>query len=182
MPLVFRKIKKSKWYKNDAVPWLGPDDLQADAIGDLRTKGNVLSVYFVEDDNEKSLERLITALAVNRQGKSIEEFEYALFGEDILTEIGIKITREEGDTADSLVNTWHRNLIELTTEKIVRLANGIRMHGKKQRVLGKRIRGMIIEAMIANRIARDKMKLSVETIGELEAGAALMEDNPSRRS
>jgi hypothetical protein len=45
--LVLRKIRKSKWYKSGSVPWLEEGDLRADALSDLATKGNKLSVYWL---------------------------------------------------------------------------------------------------------------------------------------
>ena len=174
MPLVFRKIKKSKWYKNDAVRWLGPDDLQADAIGDLKTRGNCLSVYFLEKGDDGSLERLVTGLAANR--KDIEEFDYALFPDTAVSDLAIKVTSEEGDTPDSLVNSWHRNLVQLSAQKLFDLANVIRLTSTKQRVLGKRIRAMLIDGLVANQIARDKIKLSADIIADLET-AALTKSN-----
>lgn len=50
MALVLRKIRKSKWYKSGSVPWLEEGDLRADALSDLATKGNKLSVYLVDGD------------------------------------------------------------------------------------------------------------------------------------
>lgn len=167
MSLVFRIIKKSKWYKNDAVPWLGPDDLQADAIDDLKTKGNCLSVYFIEQGDNESLERLVTALAANRKG--IEAFDYALFPDSAVSELAIKVTSEEGDTPDSLVNSWHRNFVQLSAQKLFDLANVIRLTSTKQRVLGKRIRAMLIDGLVAKQIAPDKIKLSADIIADLEA-------------
>lgn len=166
MPLVFRKIKKSKWYKNDAVPWLADDDLQADALADLITKGNELSVFFLDQADHEALNRLVTALASNR--KTIDHLEYALFAEDVLSEIGIKVTSKEADTPDPLVNTWHRNLVELSARQLMYLAHAIRNRATKERVLEKRLRGMIIDALALDRVERAKMKLNAETIIELE--------------
>lgn len=174
MPLVFRTIKKSKWYRNDAVPWLGHDDLQADALVGLRTEGNALSVYFVKEDDAETVERLVTALAATRQ--SIQELEYALFPQDVLSEIGIKITAEEGNTADSVVNTWHRHLTELSAGKITRLADAIRNGARKERVLGKRIRGMIINALATDRVDRSKLKLGPEVVADLERAVLDVKD------
>ena len=165
MPLVFRKIKKSKWYKNDAVPWLASEDLQADALADLATMGNALSVYLLEEDDQESLERLLTALAMTRE--SVRAIDYALFAGDALSDLGFKIANNDGDTPDAVVNSWHRHLIELSADKIMSLAIIIRNDATKKRVLEKRVRSMVIEALPTNRIDRSKVKFSPELIAEL---------------
>jgi hypothetical protein len=164
VPLVFRKIEKAKWYKTSAVPWLAPDALQADALSDLSTKGNKLSVYLVEDELE-ALKRLIAALAANRD--FITKLDYALFQEDSLSNLGIRVVEEEGDTPDHVVNTWHRNLSEITVEKIVSLAEVIK-NSRKERVLEKRVRALVIHALASNQIDSGRMKLGAETIADLE--------------
>jgi hypothetical protein len=165
VPLIFRKIEKAKWYQSDAVPWLAADDLQADALADLSTKGNVLSVYFVDENDTEALERLIAALALSRN--FITKLDYTLFSENSLSELGIRVSSEKGDTSDSVVNTWHRHLTELSADKIMDLAHLIR-NARKERVLGKRVRVMVINALITNRIDRAKLKLGPDTIAELE--------------
>ena len=88
MPFILRTIRKSKWYKHERVPWLVEGELQADALGDLRTSDNELSVWLVEDD-ESNLEQVVTALAVTRQ--RISNVDYALFDLQFLSELNIKI-------------------------------------------------------------------------------------------
>ena len=175
MSLVFRKIKKSKWYKNDGVPWLATNDLQADALADLKTTGNALSVYFVDRSDKEDLDRVVTALAATRE--RIEEVEYALFEESALSEIGIKVATAEADTPDAVVNTWHRHLVEMSANKIMELAYIIRNEGKKERVLGKRIRDMLIDALISKRIDRGRIKLNSKTTADLDEATIQKKSN-----
>jgi hypothetical protein len=44
VPFFLSKIRKSKWYKHNDVPWLAEGELQADALGDLATNANALSL------------------------------------------------------------------------------------------------------------------------------------------
>ncbi len=177
MPLILRTIRKAKWYRNDPLPWLSPDELQADALVDLNTKGNALSVYLVKEDDAEALERLVTALAANRD--SIKELDYALFADDILSEIGIKISAVGGNTPDSVVNTWHRDLTELSASKIMRLADAIRKGARIKRIPGKRIRGLIIDALAANRVDRAKLRLGADVVGDLEGAVLVVKDRPN---
>ncbi len=45
MPLFLRKIRKAKWYKINGAAWLPAGEFQADALSDLGTKDNTLSVW-----------------------------------------------------------------------------------------------------------------------------------------
>ena len=83
MPFVLRKIRKSKWWKHPGVPWLAHSDLQADALGDLQTSSNQLSVYHIEDD-KSNLEQIVTALAASRD--TIANLDYALLDLQIVTD------------------------------------------------------------------------------------------------
>ena len=62
MPCILRQIRKAKWYKHPNVPWLNEGELQADALADLITKDNTLSVWMLED--ETFVERAATALGM----------------------------------------------------------------------------------------------------------------------
>lgn len=69
MARILRKIRKNRWYKTEEISWLPDNELQADALDDLRTKYNELSVYRI-DENESNLDRVIAALATNTDNPS----------------------------------------------------------------------------------------------------------------
>lgn len=165
MPVVLRKIQKSKWYKSGAVPWLPEEELQADALVDLSTKGNKLSIYIIGDDLS-DLERVVTALASTRE--IITDFDYALFDQAILSEIDIKLEYNEGGTADVEVNKLHRDLIELTTSKIIALSNVIKERARKGRVLSKHVRNLVVKALASNQLDRTKLRFKPEVIEVLD--------------
>ena len=50
-----------RWLRPD---WLAGDEVQADALVDLSTKDNELSVWLIEND-KSNLEHVVTALAAN---------------------------------------------------------------------------------------------------------------------
>lgn len=134
MPLLLRKIRKSKWYKNDSVPWLKEDEIQADALGDIVTSSNTLSVWLVQAD-KSNLEQVIVALASSCD--NISNFDYALINVDLLVNVGIKIEIKEGLTPYSRANPWHRDLVELTTNKLFKLAEAMFLHSDRERVTEK---------------------------------------------
>lgn len=163
MPFLLRTIRKAKWYKNENVPWLAEDELQADALADLSTKDNELSVWHIEDDRS-NLEQVVTALAAGRD--YIANLDYALFDQQILSAINIKIKDTKGGSPDEKVNSWHRDLVELSATKLMELAKAIQTKAVKERVLPKDIVRLIKQAVESGRINRAKLKPGV--VGKIE--------------
>lgn len=154
MPFFLRKIGKAKWNKNTVT-----DALQSDALADLKTSSNTLSVWLVKDD-KSNLEQVITALI-----SSCDRFshcDYVLIDINLVTNIGIKYEENEGKTPYIVANQWHRDLIELTVDKIFDLAKVIEPL-EKGRFLEKFVRNLVKEAYENGQIDEtklgDKMKI-----------------------
>lgn len=156
MRFVLRKIRKARWYKHDRVSWLVEGELQADALDDLRTTGNRLSVYLVDDD-DTNLERVASAL-VTANTEYISDFEYAIISYEVFQELDIKTEDSEGETPDGLVNSWHRDLLELTAAKIVALATAIQTRAERRVFLKRRVTQMVLDALAAQKLDRGRMK------------------------
>lgn len=165
MPLILRKIRKAKWYRSDAVPWLTKDDLQADAFVDLGTKANRLSVYVVEDD-QSNLERIVAGVAANCD--FISDFDYTLFAQEALDEIKINAEDTFGETPDAVVNTWHRDLVELSSANIFALANVIGTRAERRRVLSKRALELVAHAIGSGQIERYKLRLKPDQVAKVD--------------
>ena len=163
MPLLLRKIRKGKWYKNDSVLWIGENEIQADALGDIVTSSNTLSVWLVEDD-KSNLEQIIIALASGCD--NISNFDYALLDVDSLSSLGTKIETKEGSTPYARANQWHRDLVELTTNKLFNLAEAIFVLSDRERVAEKTVLNWIKDAVRNGQI--DKMKLSAGITKKLD--------------
>lgn len=158
MPLLLRKIRKSRWYKNDSMPWLKENEIQADPLGDLVTSGNTLSVWLVEDD-ESNLEQVIVALASSCD--NVSNLDYALINVDLLLNVGIKIEAKEGLTPYSRANPWHRDLVELTTNKLFKLAEAMFVHSDRKRVAEKIVLNLIKDAVQDGQINRTKLSAGI---------------------
>jgi len=156
MPLILRKIRKSKWYKNLGVPWLKQEDLQADALGDLDSKDNKLSVWLIED-NRSNLERVITALAAKCDHPT--NIDIALLEQNVLDKLDIRWSKTSGDSCDDEINkTFHIDLIELTAAKLLQFAQQIQQKGNKTRFFQKEIIQMLTKGISTGKISRDKIK------------------------
>lgn len=121
MPSFLRRINKAKWYPHAGVPWLRPSDLQADALADLYTKDNRLSVWYVDD--QVNVDDIVTALAATRDAPT--NFDYVLVDERTITILDIAIRPSPFDTPDARVNSLHRDFVELTDFKLRSLAGVI---------------------------------------------------------
>lgn len=154
MPLILRKIRRSKWYKHEGVPWLQPGELQADTLVDLKTEDNCLSVWRVED--ESNLDDLVGALAATCA--VLSNLDYAILAEENVSALGLKIIQTEGNTPNKNVNKWHRELVELSASIVVDLAKAIFTSGETKRTRPQQILRFIARAVESGQI--DAVKLS----------------------
>lgn len=160
MSMWFRRIRKSKWYKNSEVPWLGVNDLQGDALTDLTTSNNTLSMWVVED-NLSNLSRIISAIASTNQNLSI--IDYALIDFAIVEDLGVKVGIVPGDTPDKHANElWHRDFQELTAGQILGLADAIRMKGKLERFQSRTVLDLIKTAVKSGHIEKLSLSESIQ--------------------
>ena len=113
-----RHVRKAKWYRHGGVPWLLPSELQADALGDVATQDNTLSVWYV-DDAATNLDHVLTAIASTRSVPS--NLDYVLLDESIITRLGIEVVANPAATPFPPGNGWHRNLVHLTRGKLLDL-------------------------------------------------------------
>lgn len=144
MPLLLRNVRENRWLRSEAASWLEKGDVPADPLGDLATKENRLSVWEVALDRS-NLERIVRALAVNRD--KIADMGYVLFDSGLLAAAGIDALVEDGATADAEANSWHRDLINLSGNKLVRLTRLILENGESGTVLKKRLEQLVEEGV-----------------------------------
>lgn len=166
MTVLFRKIRKSKWYKSEAVPWLENDDLQSDAIDDLNTTNNELSVYAINDDSD--LARVIAGMAANCD--RLSNLDYALLDEEVIGQIGIKAKRSEGDLSDAYVaKQLHRDLYELSASGRLALATAIQNHARIERAHPKQVLEFVAKAIVTGSVPREALRWSSSDLKKLNA-------------
>ena len=133
-----------------------PDEIQADALGDLQTKNNALSVYRV--DNDSDTKRVVVALAANRDAPA--NLDYAVFDGDDLPTIGVKLNRQEGATPDVEANKLHYDVEDLTAKGLAQLARVVSSaeHG---RIPLKKVKGWLKDALRSGSLERERLKESL---------------------
>jgi len=74
----------------------------------------------------------------------VADHGYVLFDSALLPAIGIeRLEEKEGTTPDKDVNAWHRDLADLSGQKLVALTRTILERGESGTVLKKRLRELI---------------------------------------
>jgi hypothetical protein len=157
MAKLLRKVKQNRWFKPDAQPLLDSGDVPSDPLGDLNTSQSRLSVFQVEEDLS-NIERIARALALNAQ--RIDAVGYVLFDVSLLGQASIGLDSTDGETMDSVVNKCHRDLTNLTGNKLVALTRLILLEGESDTILKKRIVELIDEGVLSKELpekARDKL-------------------------
>lgn len=154
MSFVLRMISQGRWlYEPTKFPWLPENYPLADALLDLKTEKNKLSVYQVgypasnlDDlnlDENQELKRVIIALASNR--KYVTNFDYTLIDLNLLKELGIVPHKSNGDTPDDYINrSHHYDIVELSVTKLLALAKLIQTERRWKRVKEAHVRKHLI--------------------------------------
>ena len=157
MGYILRKIRRAKWLNHAGASWLKTDEIQADALFDLKTTSNILSVWYVEQD-QSNLNSIIAALATSRTDR-ISNFDYVLIDEKYLDELGIQKVKKDGDTPNSKANRlWHIDFVELTARTIYLFAQVISRRGQLNRLHQKEVLERVRNEIYAGNLEFNKMK------------------------
>jgi hypothetical protein len=145
MAKLLRKVKKQNhWFKADAVSLLEKGDVPADPLSDLNTSQNKLSVFQV-DEGHVNIDRVARALALGPD--HIDNVGYVIFDSSLLTQASIEFNHTYGGTVDPVVNECHIDLINLSGNKLVKLAHLILSEGESDTILKKRIKELVEEGI-----------------------------------
>ncbi len=126
MCYVFREIRNKSWWdkSHDELPWLKSGELVADVFKGLLTKKGSFSTYLIDED-KSNLNRVLAAYACTRD--SIQRVDYVLIPLDIVV-CAFRVICIPGDTADDLVNNWHCDVVELTSQRLEYFAQLVNDH------------------------------------------------------
>ncbi len=88
----------------------------------------------------------------------LDKLDYAAFDIALLSDLRIKIEAAPGGTPDDEVNTWHRDLVELTASKLTDLGLAMRRNATVARKYPKDIAELIRQGVESNRIDQTRLK------------------------
>lgn len=159
MATCLRKIERKREWEDprNEEPWLKMDDLRADALRDLETDSNSLSVYEISD--EVPVQRIIAALAATRD--RLVKVDFILFDSTILNDLNIAHEKVPGNTPDAAVNSCHVDLVQLTAHKLSEFGARIRAGGGATRRLPKEVGRLLKESIDQGFIDRISLKPGV---------------------
>lgn len=150
MALLLRKVNSRRWLALDGLDWLDEGDIPADPLGDLTTKDNALSLWHIDDDRG-NLNRVVAAMATTCD--YISKFDYALFDERFLSQIGIDLEQTPAQTPDAEANAaWHYDLKRLSARKLVELAKLILRADNRERINPPRVKSLVTGAVAAGHL------------------------------
>ena len=155
MPLILRTLRKNKFVHELQPAWILQDEIQADALKDLETTDNDLSVWLIEEDLS-NLDRVLAALAANRD--QLANIDFALISLDVLTELGLLFQATPGVTADKEVSLLHRDLIRLTANRLASLAQAIKRYARLERRSKAQVRSLLLDSIAAGHIDPSSLK------------------------
>ena len=150
MSYLLRKIKGNRWLK---IP-KEDNNFPADPLADLNTTSNVLSVYYIDQEN-RDINIVIAGIAIT---KPIENFGYALVKLSDVRPDGFEIIENPGTTPSKETNQLHREIINLTAEKLVKLAKLIHRSPKKTTVLKREVENIVKDALLHNKPDKERIK------------------------
>lgn len=167
--MLIRKIKsigcwdpktfKDKIHRDDATT-------PGDAIADLKTDQNGLSVWFTPDLEDEHIYPVIAAIATNRD--SIQKVTYVVLDEEKLHTLGIEHEQIPGvapGIIDSQILNRHFDLIDIDYKRLGLLAEYIQDLIKKKRgkTINEKQLGKYINQMIENKqINVDNLKVGIK--------------------
>lgn len=142
MQYVLRMISRRRWLRHPDVE-IAPGAIQADALTDLRSTDNKLSVWLV-DGEPRELTRLLAALGSAKD--KADKIDYALVPLSAVTDAGIQVVDVPGNTPDAVVNASHRNLEQLTIDQTLDLARLIASVGNSRKTLNE-VKGIVAASL-----------------------------------
>ena len=154
MPKFLRTVQyKTNWDPHgEFAKYLPQGEAPADALKDLSTKENALSIWEIDDRGE-NLDRVLAAIASCRD--HIQKIDYVIVDSKHLEDLALAREKKAGATHDEHANaTWHFDLINLSAGDLGRLANRMLMHGTPERIQDKKLLpllGKSIENKFVNR-------------------------------
>lgn len=112
MAFLVRRIARAKWPEEICEIC----DLDGDAISDLRTTDNTLSLWYIDDESQ--LEKAALALAASSKSEKIDSFSVVWMPVEDVAEKGLSIVETDGDTVVSDLIKSHRDLSDVTYSRI----------------------------------------------------------------
>jgi hypothetical protein len=142
-------------YDRNRIPWLEPEEIPADLLNDLITSDNRLSLWLITDDNT-NIDRILAARGANKI--SLVEVGFVLFDFSIIEKLNINYKNSDGRLPDKDASKeWHFDLLNLSAEKLVKLAEIILQNGHPKMITEDDKYGLIAKSIKNGFLNKEKL-------------------------
>ena len=107
--------------------WLPADDVVGDALNDLSTRENVMSMFELSAGVD---ERRVAAALTARRTQTVHFVDFALIQREELERLGLDLQTTGGNTADEGVNGCHVNIVNISARALFSLVDALRATAK----------------------------------------------------
>lgn len=122
MPYFLRAINRENWPEPEENASV--HDLDADALNDLKTQDNTLSVWYAEDDEELKA-AIVAYLASMDRWVELEEVDFIALDTKDIQDAGIQLENNPNFTYVHDYESMHRDLASLKYDSIEKLADTV---------------------------------------------------------
>ena len=163
VPYYIRVLNSKRYWDTDEhskFPWLSNNELPSDALLNVKTQGNSLSIYILDDDGN-DLDIILCAHASTRD--HINPIDFAVIPDNILSEIGLETYDTQGQTLVSHVNDLHQDLVHISADKLVNMIKSTITYGCICRLTPAKVKKLMKLYVDDGTIKIEQLKPSVQS-------------------
>ena len=155
MPRFLRVVRQARWSRPS---WTDGHSLdwQGDALNDLSTMRNSLSVY--QADSDEMLRQVVAGFAANRD--NLANVDYAMIDGQLLDAMNLLVVSSDGETPHTGANRLHHNIVNLTADNVLHLVHSISADDVR-RVPARTVKAFIQRALADGQIDATRLKFSI---------------------
>jgi hypothetical protein len=112
-------------------------------MNEFRTRENTVSVFVVDSERKNAARILSAIMSAKDAGSGLIATDCLIFASESVEALGIPIREEPGLTPDMEANKWHRDLADLSADRLVKLAEVLVKNADLHAVL----EGELVEAL-----------------------------------
>lgn len=144
----------------EGMGWLEKEDLPADTLKNVQTIENSLSVYLVDDEfhNENII---LCGFAATRD--NLNYVDFIVLDEELFNKLGITIETTPGNTIIEEVNYLHRNLTEISTNKLIAIIEASISDGSMKRKTENKLKKMFQDEIKKGTIKIEDLNIKIQS-------------------
>jgi hypothetical protein len=162
--LYYIRVLDSKRYwdtkEHDQLSWLNNDELPSDALLNVKTQNNSLSIYLLDDEGA-DLEKILCAHASTRD--HINRIDYVVISEDMLLETGMELENTPGQTPVNYVNDLHHDIVHISADRLIGMVKSSIINGWICRLTPPKVKKLIKSHVDIGTIKLEQLKHGVQT-------------------